>query len=119
MKKLFALIGIIAVVGAGGYYYYTSTRQTAPDSSNVSTGSTELDGQMLGGDAPVKKDINDSPYRATYKSWDELDEARTEEKEIFDVAEFPGKRLRLISAEKQQDGTYLAIFEEAPQNGAD
>lgn len=116
MKKFFSLIVMLAIIAGIGYFAYTEFIKTkTPDVVAVDTGSMAVeeidDKEFEKIDTETKKLIEKYTYAETYASFTELDQEKQED-ETYQVPKYADKKLSLVSASKQKDGSVVAIFEE-------
>lgn len=116
MKKFFSILVILAIIAGGGYFIYNEFVKTkTPDVVAKDTGSIAVeeinDEDFEQIDKETKELIEKYKYVETYESFDELNQGKQED-ESYLVSKYDGKKLSLVSASKQKDGSIVAIFEE-------
>ncbi|MEG0286067.1 MULTISPECIES: hypothetical protein [Vagococcus] len=116
MKKFFSLLVMLAIVAGGGYFVFNEFVKTkTPDVVAKDTGSIAVeeinDEEFAKIDGETKELLKKYDLVESYDSFEELNKTKQED-ESYLVSKYEGKKLTLVSASKQKDGTVVAIFEE-------
>lgn len=116
MKKFFSMLVMLVIIGGGGYFVYNEfVKSKEPDVVAVNTGSIDVkeidtkEYEKL--DQETKELIKKYTYFETLASFDVLDELKQADNS-YTIEKYSDKKLYLISASKQQDGTIVAIFDD-------
>ena len=116
VKKIFSsLVFLIAVAGVG---YFVSTEYINTQDDHivaVDTGKItvdEIDDKDFENlDKETKALVEKYPYSESFESFDELNRLKLDD-ESYEVAKYGDKKLYLIIASKQKDGSVVAVFDE-------
>ena len=116
MKNFFSILVMVIILGGGGYFVYNEfVKSKEPDVVAVDTGSIkveEIDSKEFEKlDQEIKELIKKYEYVETMSSFDELNGLKQEDNS-YNIQKYSDKKLFLISASKQQDGSIVAIFDD-------
>ena len=116
MKNFFSILVMVIILGCGGYFVYNEfVKSKEPDVVAVDTGSIkveEIDSKEFEKlDQEIKELIKKYEYVETISSFDELNGLKQEDNS-YNIQKYSDKKLFLISASKQQDGSIVAIFDD-------
>lgn len=116
MKKFFSVLVMLIILGGGGYFVYNEFVKTKePDVVAEDTGSIKVEDidskEFEKLDKETKDLIKKYEYVETLDSFDELNKLKQEDNS-YNVSKYSNKKLFLVSASKQKDGTIIAIFDD-------
>lgn len=114
MKKFFSILVLLLILAGGGYFVYNEFLKTKePDVVAVDTGSINVDEidakEFEKLDKETKELIKKYKYVETLASFGALDELKQEDNSYI-IEKYSDKKLYLINASKQKDGSVVAIF---------
>lgn len=125
MKKFFSALIFIILIGGGGYFFYTQVQQTkAPDKVATDTGTVVIQKEELAKEAEEAKKIakkvkekrkNVKEYKETFPSWEEFNNKENDDTS-YTTEEHPDKKLYLVVASENEDGSISATFNDEPVN---